>query len=72
MFASLFFSQATMTTTPKATKNGKPGYDDTTLPLMEKSQGQLEGVCLTVAVFACLEDQVGGIKEKRSQGSSVE
>ncbi|XP_056274681.1 ARVCF delta catenin family member b isoform X2 [Pseudoliparis swirei] len=30
--------QATMTTTPKATKNGKPGYDDTTLPLMEKSQ----------------------------------
>uniref|UniRef100_A0A8C2WTS4 ARVCF delta catenin family member b n=1 Tax=Cyclopterus lumpus TaxID=8103 RepID=A0A8C2WTS4_CYCLU len=31
--------QPTMTTTPKATKNGKPGYDDTTLPLMEKNQG---------------------------------
>ncbi|XP_034398369.1 ARVCF delta catenin family member b isoform X2 [Cyclopterus lumpus] len=30
--------QPTMTTTPKATKNGKPGYDDTTLPLMEKNQ----------------------------------
>ncbi|XP_070761245.1 ARVCF delta catenin family member b [Enoplosus armatus] len=32
--------QPTVTTTPKATKNGKPGYDDTTLPLMEKNQGQ--------------------------------
>ncbi|XP_068460573.1 ARVCF delta catenin family member b isoform X7 [Clinocottus analis] len=31
--------QPTMSTTPKATKNGKPGYDDTTLPLMEKNQG---------------------------------
>ncbi|XP_068460572.1 ARVCF delta catenin family member b isoform X6 [Clinocottus analis] len=30
--------QPTMSTTPKATKNGKPGYDDTTLPLMEKNQ----------------------------------
>uniref|UniRef100_A0A0F8ACT7 Armadillo repeat protein deleted in velo-cardio-facial syndrome n=1 Tax=Larimichthys crocea TaxID=215358 RepID=A0A0F8ACT7_LARCR len=30
--------QPTVTTTPKATKNGKPGYDDTTLPLMEKNQ----------------------------------
>ncbi|XP_034547765.1 ARVCF delta catenin family member b isoform X7 [Notolabrus celidotus] len=28
----------TVTATPKATKNGKPGYDDTTLPLMEKNQ----------------------------------
>lgn len=33
-------SQPTVTATPKATKNGKPGYDDTTLPLMEKNQGQ--------------------------------
>uniref|UniRef100_A0AAQ4Q8Y0 ARVCF delta catenin family member n=1 Tax=Gasterosteus aculeatus aculeatus TaxID=481459 RepID=A0AAQ4Q8Y0_GASAC len=33
--------QTTMATTPKATKNGKPGYDDTTLPLMEKNQGQI-------------------------------
>ncbi|XP_005473046.1 ARVCF delta catenin family member b isoform X7 [Oreochromis niloticus] len=31
--------QPTVTATPKATKNGKPGYDDTTLPLMEKNQG---------------------------------
>ncbi|XP_034004410.1 ARVCF delta catenin family member b isoform X2 [Trematomus bernacchii] len=31
--------QPTATVTPKATKNGKPGYDDTTLPLMEKNQG---------------------------------
>ncbi|KAK1893334.1 Armadillo repeat protein deleted in velo-cardio-facial syndrome, partial [Dissostichus eleginoides] len=30
--------QPTATVTPKATKNGKPGYDDTTLPLMEKNQ----------------------------------
>ncbi|KAM9822549.1 ARVCF delta catenin family member b isoform 4-T6 [Syngnathus typhle] len=30
--------QPTMTATPKATKNGKTGYDDTTLPLMEKNQ----------------------------------
>uniref|UniRef100_A0A665X186 ARVCF delta catenin family member n=1 Tax=Echeneis naucrates TaxID=173247 RepID=A0A665X186_ECHNA len=30
--------QPTVTTTPKVTKNGKPGYDDTTLPLMEKNQ----------------------------------
>ncbi|XP_041854591.1 ARVCF delta catenin family member b isoform X12 [Melanotaenia boesemani] len=30
--------QPTVTATPKATKNGKPGYDDTTLPLMEKNQ----------------------------------
>ncbi|XP_068166051.1 ARVCF delta catenin family member b isoform X4 [Antennarius striatus] len=30
--------QPTVTTTPKATKNGKPSYDDTTLPLMEKNQ----------------------------------
>ncbi|KAM8886733.1 ARVCF delta catenin family member b isoform 4-T7 [Spinachia spinachia] len=29
--------QTTTATTPKATKNGKPGYDDTTLPLMEKN-----------------------------------
>nr|XP_046207061.1 armadillo repeat protein deleted in velo-cardio-facial syndrome homolog isoform X12 [Oncorhynchus gorbuscha] len=31
--------QPTATGAPKATKNGKPGYDDTTLPLMEKNQG---------------------------------
>uniref|UniRef100_A0A8C6KW99 ARVCF delta catenin family member b n=1 Tax=Nothobranchius furzeri TaxID=105023 RepID=A0A8C6KW99_NOTFU len=31
--------QPTVAVTPKATKNGKPGYDDTTLPLMEKNQG---------------------------------
>lgn len=30
--------QPTVTATPKATKNGKPSYDDTTLPLMEKNQ----------------------------------
>ncbi|XP_044051875.1 ARVCF delta catenin family member b isoform X17 [Siniperca chuatsi] len=30
--------QPTVTATPKATKNGKPGYDDTTLPLMDKNQ----------------------------------
>ncbi|KAM9392286.1 ARVCF delta catenin family member b isoform 2-T2 [Pholidichthys leucotaenia] len=30
--------QPTVTATPKVTKNGKPGYDDTTLPLMEKNQ----------------------------------
>nr|XP_057926281.1 ARVCF delta catenin family member b isoform X3 [Doryrhamphus excisus] len=30
--------QPTVTATPKGTKNGKPGYDDTTLPLMEKNQ----------------------------------
>uniref|UniRef100_UPI0037E91564 ARVCF delta catenin family member b isoform X5 n=1 Tax=Semicossyphus pulcher TaxID=241346 RepID=UPI0037E91564 len=30
--------QPAVTATPKATKNGKPGYDDTTLPLMEKNQ----------------------------------
>ncbi|XP_029296116.1 ARVCF delta catenin family member b isoform X6 [Cottoperca gobio] len=30
--------QPTLTATPKPTKNGKPGYDDTTLPLMEKNQ----------------------------------
>nr|XP_061841903.1 splicing regulator ARVCF-like isoform X3 [Nerophis lumbriciformis] len=30
--------QPTAAATPKATKNGKPGYDDTTLPLMEKNQ----------------------------------
>ncbi|XP_028269633.1 ARVCF delta catenin family member b isoform X9 [Parambassis ranga] len=30
--------QPTVTATPKSTKNGKPGYDDTTLPLMEKNQ----------------------------------
>ncbi|KAM4577459.1 ARVCF delta catenin family member b isoform 3-T4 [Odontesthes bonariensis] len=34
--------QPTVTATPKATKNGKPGYDDTTLPLMEKNQGTRE------------------------------
>ncbi|XP_064793012.1 splicing regulator ARVCF-like isoform X7 [Oncorhynchus masou masou] len=32
--------QPTATGAPKAAKNGKPGYDDTTLPLMEKNQGQ--------------------------------
>ncbi|XP_031685691.1 ARVCF delta catenin family member b isoform X25 [Oncorhynchus kisutch] len=31
--------QPTATGAPKAAKNGKPGYDDTTLPLMEKNQG---------------------------------
>uniref|UniRef100_A0A8C7SJM9 ARVCF delta catenin family member n=1 Tax=Oncorhynchus mykiss TaxID=8022 RepID=A0A8C7SJM9_ONCMY len=30
--------QPTATGAPKAAKNGKPGYDDTTLPLMEKNQ----------------------------------
>lgn len=33
-------SQPTASGAPKAAKNGKPGYDDTTLPLMEKNQGQ--------------------------------
>eukprot|EP00063_Salmo_salar_P051551 XP_014026386.1 PREDICTED: armadillo repeat protein deleted in velo-cardio-facial syndrome isoform X14 [Salmo salar] len=33
---SLF--QPTASGAPKAAKNGKPGYDDTTLPLMEKNQ----------------------------------
>ncbi|XP_029572514.1 armadillo repeat protein deleted in velo-cardio-facial syndrome isoform X4 [Salmo trutta] len=32
--------QPTASGAPKAAKNGKPGYDDTTLPLMEKNQGQ--------------------------------
>ncbi|XP_071258905.1 splicing regulator ARVCF-like isoform X4 [Salvelinus alpinus] len=32
--------QLTASGAPKAAKNGKPGYDDTTLPLMEKNQGQ--------------------------------
>ncbi|XP_055775522.1 splicing regulator ARVCF-like isoform X8 [Salvelinus fontinalis] len=31
--------QLTASGAPKAAKNGKPGYDDTTLPLMEKNQG---------------------------------
>uniref|UniRef100_A0A8C8I4P0 Armadillo repeat protein deleted in velo-cardio-facial syndrome n=1 Tax=Oncorhynchus tshawytscha TaxID=74940 RepID=A0A8C8I4P0_ONCTS len=31
--------QSTASGAPKAAKNGKPGYDDTTLPLMEKNQG---------------------------------
>ena len=30
--------QPTVNAAPKAAKNGKPGYDDTTLPLMEKNQ----------------------------------
>ncbi|XP_059909453.1 splicing regulator ARVCF-like [Gadus macrocephalus] len=30
--------QPTVAATPKSAKNGKPGYDDTTLPLMEKNQ----------------------------------
>uniref|UniRef100_A0A674B0B6 ARVCF delta catenin family member b n=1 Tax=Salmo trutta TaxID=8032 RepID=A0A674B0B6_SALTR len=30
--------QPTASGAPKAAKNGKPGYDDTTLPLMEKNQ----------------------------------
>ncbi|XP_055775523.1 splicing regulator ARVCF-like isoform X9 [Salvelinus fontinalis] len=30
--------QLTASGAPKAAKNGKPGYDDTTLPLMEKNQ----------------------------------
>lgn len=47
-----------MTATPKATKNGKPGYDDTTLPLMEKNQGQFKCVC---DVFARLEDKWVGL-----------
>lgn len=38
------FTQPTVMATPKATKNGKPGYDDTTLPLMEKNQGLSECV----------------------------
>uniref|UniRef100_A0A4W5MN95 ARVCF delta catenin family member b n=1 Tax=Hucho hucho TaxID=62062 RepID=A0A4W5MN95_9TELE len=32
--------QPTVSGALKAAKNGKPGYDDTTLPLMEKNQGQ--------------------------------
>uniref|UniRef100_A0AAY4BQG8 ARVC protein n=1 Tax=Denticeps clupeoides TaxID=299321 RepID=A0AAY4BQG8_9TELE len=31
--------QPTAASTPKSSKSGKPGYDDTTLPLMEKNQG---------------------------------
>lgn len=33
-------SQPIATGTPKGSKSCKPGYDDTTLPLMEKNQGQ--------------------------------
>lgn len=64
----LLSPQPTVTATPKSTKNGKPGYDDTTLPLMEKNQGELKCVCVlcvTVAVFACLEDQ--GIRWERGR-----
>lgn len=43
-FSESFFTSSTfqpaVTVTPKSIKNGKPGYDDTTLPLMEKNQGQ--------------------------------
>uniref|UniRef100_A0A665X2G9 ARVCF delta catenin family member n=1 Tax=Echeneis naucrates TaxID=173247 RepID=A0A665X2G9_ECHNA len=42
----------------RLTKNGKPGYDDTTLPLMEKNQGvSLFGF---VPVFACSQDELVG------------
>uniref|UniRef100_A0A8C6TTQ3 ARVCF delta catenin family member n=1 Tax=Neogobius melanostomus TaxID=47308 RepID=A0A8C6TTQ3_9GOBI len=42
--------QPMVAATPKATKNGKTGYDDTTLPLMEKNQGLL----LHTAFHFCL------------------
>ncbi|XP_030647051.1 ARVCF delta catenin family member b [Chanos chanos] len=34
--------QPMATSAPKGSKSGKPGYDDTTLPLMEKNQGNKE------------------------------
>lgn len=47
--------QPTVTATPKATKNGKPGYDDTTLPLMEKNQGQWRSQCVRVHDNFCFD-----------------
>lgn len=55
-------SQPTVTATPKATKNGKPGYDDTTLPLMEKNQGLCVCVCVERTKWA-------GYGRKDSRGS---
>lgn len=52
------FSQPTVTATPKATKNGKPGYDDTTLPLMEKNQGQSVCVCCHLFLFKGLNEEI--------------
>ncbi|XP_028852467.1 ARVCF delta catenin family member b isoform X10 [Denticeps clupeoides] len=37
--------QPTAASTPKSSKSGKPGYDDTTLPLMEKNQGSKKSGC---------------------------
>lgn len=53
-------SQLTVTATPKATKNGKPGYDDTTLPLMEKNQGQSVRVVECMLLFVSVSRTKGG------------
>uniref|UniRef100_A0A3Q1IJW0 ARVCF delta catenin family member n=1 Tax=Anabas testudineus TaxID=64144 RepID=A0A3Q1IJW0_ANATE len=54
-------------TTPKATKNGKPGYDDTTLPLMEKNQGQSKLVGLDG--YSTIDQRDKDCKYKTGDGS---
>ncbi|KAF3850571.1 hypothetical protein F7725_012343 [Dissostichus mawsoni] len=65
----------TATVTPKATKNGKPGYDDTTLPLMEKNQGQysrgLSGPCSLPSLdgYSTIDQRDKDLKYKTVDGS---
>uniref|UniRef100_A0A087XXP7 ARVCF delta catenin family member b n=1 Tax=Poecilia formosa TaxID=48698 RepID=A0A087XXP7_POEFO len=70
--------QPTVTATPKATKNGKPGYDDTTLPLMEKKvrgqrfglKGKVEMEALHADGYSTIDQRDKDCKYKTDDGSA--
>uniref|UniRef100_A0A3Q3A7V5 ARVCF delta catenin family member b n=1 Tax=Kryptolebias marmoratus TaxID=37003 RepID=A0A3Q3A7V5_KRYMA len=66
--------QPAVTVTPKATKNGKPGYDDTTLPLMEKNQDseELTDHCSLTSLdgYSTIDQRDKDCKYKTDDGSA--
>lgn len=65
----MIFVLQSVSTTPKGSKGtaGRSAYDDSTLPLVDKSQGQFCSLSLFVLCFACLlaECATSVIKVKR-------
>ncbi|KAK1806863.1 hypothetical protein P4O66_005350 [Electrophorus voltai] len=71
--------QPPLSSAPKGSKSSKPGYDDTTLPLMEKNQGQCQrspsGACHFRLTPACgnemRETDVGCFAGDRGCGTMI-
>uniref|UniRef100_A0A9J8AWZ9 ARVCF delta catenin family member b n=1 Tax=Cyprinus carpio carpio TaxID=630221 RepID=A0A9J8AWZ9_CYPCA len=62
--------QPIATGTPKGSKSCKPGYDDTTLPLMEKNQELFCFLSLSLDGYSTIDQRDKDSKYKSSDGSS--